>query len=191
MAILLPGMFGFATPPRTGVYWFVHACREAELMLIPNKQAVLCSLYPWQERSENILRVSLVRHPCDWLRSVYDTICGRDIPTTGIVVLAKHGFISLPRTSFEQFVTQYLEVLPGKITELQDSYKADSRLRLEDMPWALVELLETLSIKQEKLDCVIKLPKQHVAKKRAVWKQKHYDAVLKEEQQFCEALDYY
>ena len=197
MVLLLPGMFEFASPPRTGVHWFVQSCREAGLLLFPDISSVKSSFYLWPEqveRDKDTLRVSLVRHPCDWLRSVFDAFrlgFNSESKNVGSKYLWPR-FVELPKKQgFDKFVVRYLEAMPGEITRIFDSYKADSRIRLEDMPWALVDLLESFGIEQKGLDRVIALPPQAKASMRSKWRPDLRQRVLDAEAEFCRALDYY
>jgi len=197
MPLLLSEMFEFAAPPRTGVHWVVRACREAGLMLFPNNGSVAASLLPWPEQadtsSKGMLRVSLVRHPCDWLRSVYDIyrlalyLGNPELTSLVQKLVIRSG------CDFDQFVSDYLETKPGEISRIFNSYKADSRMRLEDMPWALVELLESFGVKQKSLDRVMALPPQEkiLILNRSKWHPDLRQRVLDAEVKLCQDLDYY
>ena len=198
MALLLPGMFEFAAPPRTGVHWFVQACREAGLLLLPDEGSVTASFCLWSEQSKDDkseLRVTLVRHPCDWLRSVFDAFwAGLQFDNVGLKCLWSQQFVNLPKNDFDSFTTSYLETMPGEIGRIFDSCKADTRLRLEDMPWALVELLESLGVEQKALDRVIALPPQAKSPflyARSKWRPELRRRLLESEADFCQKLDYY
>jgi len=202
MVLLLPGMFEFAAPPMTGGHWFVQACREAGLLLFPDNSAFSASFYPWPEgierdRDKDALRVSLVCHPCDWLRSVFDAFRlgpNSESKNVGSKYLWPR-FVELPKKQgFGKFVVRYLEAMPGEATRIFNSYKADTRLRLEDMPWALVELLESMGIDRKSLDRVLALEGRQDAPKRSKWRPGRPDLrqqVMEAEAEFCRDLDYY
>ena len=44
---------------------------------------------------------------------------------------------------FKDFVEDYLDHCPGAVGRVFAQYRADSCLRLEDMPWALIDLLKS------------------------------------------------
>lgn len=194
MPIIFPEMFEFAAPPKTGVQWFVQACQEADLPFSDDSSFIVSSFVCWPKDSpRDLLRVSLVRHPCDWLRSMFDEI--RDTHLASLSILKLLGkkqtsplYGSLP--TFDRFVTSYLEHIPGSVGRSFNSYKCDSRLRLEDMPWALVELLETLGVKRRTLDRVIKLDVPSVDH-RSWWRPDLRQRVLEAEAEICRELDYY
>lgn len=191
MVLLLPKMFEFAAPPRTGVSWFVRACREAGLEMFPDEHSISASFLSWKEQAaKDILRVSLIRHPCDWLRSVFDSF---DVlrENVGLKRFRYHEFADSPYGSFDEFVVQYLETKSGLIGQIFDSYQANTRMRLEDMPWALVELLESFGVKQKSLDRVANLPPQAGVLSRSEWRSDLRQQVMESEIEFCQNLDYY
>jgi len=192
MALSLPGMFDFAAPPRTGVRWFVKACRCSDLMLFPNSGSVAATFHPWPTpREDSELRVTLVRHPCHWLRSLYDSFqAGFYLENAGLSRLWGQ-FVELRKESFESFVLDYIEKMPGKIASVFDSYKADVRVRIEDMPWALTELLASLGVPKVSLDKIISLGAVNRTRCKSEWKAGLFDRVAAMEKQFCEDLDYY
>ena len=193
MALSLPGMFDFAAPPRTGVCWFVKACRCSNLMLFPNSGSVAASFHPWPTPREDgeVLRVALVRHPCHWLRSLYDSFrTGLYLENASLSRLWGQ-FVEIRKDSFESFVLDCIEKMPGKITAIFDSYKADVRMRIEDMPWALTELLDSLGVEKSLLDKIASLPPVARSRNKSEWKAGLFDRVVAVEKQFCEDLDYY
>jgi len=192
MALSLPGMFDFAAPPRTGVRWFVEACRCSDLMLFPNSGSVAAAFHPWPTpREDSELRVTLVRHPCHWLRSLYDSFrTGLYLENAGLNKLWSQ-FVELRKESFELFALDYMEKMPGKITSIFDLYKADVCMRIEDMPWALTELLDSLGMEKSLLDKIVSLPPVACSRNKSEWKAGLFDQVIAAEKRFCEDLDYY
>lgn len=196
MVLLLSKMFEFAAPPRTGIHWFVRACQEANLEMFPDSHSVSASYLPWEgQAKKDTIRLSLVRHPCDWLRSVFDTFQavrqGVLQENAGLYGLRCYGFDGLSEDNFDEFVVQYLERRSGGIGRIFDSYQADTRMRLEDMPWAFIELLESLGVEKKSLDRVYNLPPQARAPSRSEWQPDLKQQVLKSEAEFCQNLDYY
>jgi len=194
MPLILPGMFEFAAPPRTGVRWFVEACHTAGLVSLPSTASVTASYRPWPiTASADSLRVSLVRHPCHWFRSLYDSLrFGLHLECVALEQL-REQFVGLRKESFESFALDYLEKMPGKITSVFDSYKSDIRIKLEDMPWALAELLNSLDAKKRELHKVFSLPSigRLPSMCKSKWKAPLFDQMIEAEKQFCEDLDYY
>jgi len=95
------------------------------------------------------------------------------------------------RDSFAPFVRDYLAKASGTISKMFDSYGSDVRLRLEDMPWALVELFESLGVPKAMQDRVIELEKQKVSPQISKWEPHLFQRVLESEAVFCADLDYY
>jgi len=204
MVLILPKMFEFAAPPRTGVHWFVEACTKAGLETLfsnpgtNNIHLVTTSFTSWygqRQVEKNTLRISLVRHPCDWLRSMFDAWQNKQDTLIreymGYCCFHYRGFVKPPDSDFNKFVTRHLERRSGEIGRIFDSYRADIRLRLEDMPWALIELLESLGIEQNKLNQIVDLPPQSKTASRSTWQSNLRQQVLESEASFCRDLDYY
>lgn len=216
MVLVLPKMFEFAAPPRTGVHWFVKVCTEAGLETFPSIYLVPTSFIPWSGHGQikkDVFRVSMVRHPCDWLRSMFDAwqnssqniffqthmrLCRFRFHESSWIGdgdnqnhFPYREFASSPGSHFDEFVVRYLKRNAGEIGRIFDSYKTDTRLRLEDMPWALIELLESLGVEQDKLDRIVDLAPQSKAETRSRWQSDLRQQVLESETEFCQNLDYY
>ncbi len=137
--------FHFACPPGTGASWFVKACQLAGLG--PGFTHRAYTRFP--EGSSNVLKVSLVRHPCDWLAHRYEVLLsGRHNNHIG-------PFGGLCLDTFDKFVLGYLKLPTGAVGCLFDAYQADTCMKIEDMPWAFLELMGSLGIEQ-KLSTVVK-----------------------------------
>lgn len=189
------GLFQFAAPPRTGVSWVTEACRSAGLfsLSMPRSAQVRAAWTPFPKRTDDSpLRVSLVRHPCYWLRSVYDSLA--NVPHSKLVPL---GFVhpvpvlTFRKDSFAAFVRDHLAKASGTIGQLFDSYKCDARMRLEDMPWAMTELLESLGVPKAMQDRVVELERRNTTVRASRWEPYLFDQVMESESQFCADLDYY
>jgi len=198
MPIDMPKMFSFAAPPRTGVHWFIKACSEAGIQTSLKSFKIACNvsylLWP-AENEKNDLRISLVRHPCCWLRSVFDAFqavrMNPFLNNAGLAHLQLYNFNDCPLTNFDEFVSWYLEKKAGEIGNIFNQYKADSRLRLEDMPWALVELLHAFGIEQHKLEQIVDVCAQARTISCSKWHPDLRQRVLESEIKLCQALDYY
>lgn len=140
-------LFCFSTPPMTGSTWFVKAAQLAGLGWHKPAEAVV----PFHSRCQcplkcgvNKPRVSLVRHPCDWLALCYMQLktdsrnySNGDSPIP---------FDSWPVRTFSAFVRAYLEERPGYIGELYAQYDSDVCLRVEDLPLAFGELMDSVGV---------------------------------------------
>jgi len=130
-------LFSFAAPPLSGVDWFVKAAQLCGLGLGSAEQAV----DPFPKRRSNILRVSLVMHPCDWLVSCYLKVhingcCGLNLGS--INTFRQDG-------SLGDFLRCY-QKQPGVVGKFFGQYEADSCMRVEDMPWALMEQMKVFDV---------------------------------------------
>jgi len=180
--------FSFAAPPRTGCDHFIEACRIAGLGKTDRIDAI--RHFPRNNDGKH-LRVSLVRHPCQWLGSVYAAL--NDFGTESSPNMHGIGtaFIVLDKSTFDDFVRSYLQMSPTGVSCLFDQYKADTRLRSEDMPWCLLELFETFEVPKVLLGLVETYWRSKVFDVVPEWTPHLYQQVLDAEWEFCEAYDYY
>lgn len=171
------GLFKFACPVYTGGRWFVRACGLAGLGEQVGK--------PFAEREgfAEPWRVTLVRHPCDWLAIFYAEIIGLGSSANKILPWG-----ALPRGSFSKFVGSCLGSWPGEVGELYNRYRAETVLRIEDCPHALVEFLESVGVPKAMRDRVKsfkpKLPWM------PNWPKRLRQAMLEVEREACEAYEY-
>lgn len=136
--------------------------------------------------SPHQIRVTHVRHPCDWLRSYYTTVAGTylDVPCVDV-------FRNLNYDSFHKFVKSYLRLMPGAIGAMFDNYHADTFIRLEDEPIGLVSLLKSTGCKFNRAKVLsLTTPANKSAEKLPVWTDNLYRSVLEAEKTFVEAFDY-
>lgn len=126
--------FTFAGPPRCATTWVLAVCRDLGL----KSSGWSCdSAKHIPDTDSNSFRVSTVRHPCQWLRSVYHSIRGGligNVPFDSISVLARE-------VTEKEFLQKYLES-DLTVAAVFDQYQASSCLRVEDLPWALFEHLK-------------------------------------------------
>jgi len=171
-------LFDFACPKRTGGLWFWKASQLAglgmgftrayELEDAPRIQ----TMFP-RVNKDNKLRLSLVRHPCNWLASYY---------------------VNTPqyRESFDTYVEGVLSCgCSRSVKRLFATYKADIVLRLEDMPWAYIELLESLGVGAEYRDNVRQLKPQNVSTNLPKWNPELRKRVMKVEKEMCDEYEYF
>ena len=176
-------VFHYAAPPRTGNGWILEASRVVGIK-ISDAEAVSIP-FPKERGKQEVFRVSLVRNPCDWLRSCYAALLNGDIYPDSV-----SAFGSIPRGSFFEFVNSYLNIMPGGIGHLFRCYKADSYLRIEDMPWAFIELLESLQVPKVLRDKCRELPAANVSLHLPRWNPHQRAAVVQVESELCETYDY-
>ena len=175
--------FHFACPPRTGTIWFLKACQLAGLGpgFKEAAHAPFCA-----RASKSVLRVSLVRNPCDWLASCYSIITenGRDVDHLV-------PFAQLNSSTFDDFVYDYLYHFPGFVTKLFLSYKADTYMRIEDMPEAFIELMQSIGVSDTIANMALSLKKQNVSKTIVQWDDRLRERVRVLDRKIFDSFEYY
>jgi len=172
-------LFQFASLPRTGVGWFLRATEAIGLKRSERREAF--SEFTNLE-DDDAYRISLVRHPCSWLLSCYKSIEAKD---------ADHLMLSLntlPHETFEEFVRAYLQQLSGAYGMWMNMYKANSYLRIEDVPHTFEESMLMLNISYamaQRCRGVAKLNISHS------WNPTLHRLVMESEKELCETFDYY
>ncbi len=175
-------IFDFAAPPRTGVSWFLAAAQLAGLGPGFRHGAHV----PFSGSVRRGFRVSLVRHPCDWLASCYAVRASRGPSSNGMAFAN-----CLDLGSFDEFVRSYLRKRPGAVGRLYNEYEADARLRIEDVPWSFIELMESFGIIKEMREKCVKLGRRSATPDwNPRWDGGMRRAVLGAERETCDAHEY-
>jgi hypothetical protein len=87
--------------------------------------------------------LTIVRHPFTWLNSYYRQIKGGFINQKEVDELAP---LARESASFEHFVRKYINQKPGHVWEMVKAYRANTIIRIEDLPWAAVDFFITLGV---------------------------------------------
>ena len=171
--------FDFASPPRTGTTWFVQACALTSLGERSRGQVHLL------HDDSPTLKITHVRHPCDWLASYFQTIHGGylDVPCVD-------EFRFLEFSSFGSFIKSYLRKMPGSIGRMFKAYRATSYIRLEDEPFGLLELLKSCEIEHKATKIKTLAPANRARQHLPIWERHTWAAVLEAEHEFVEEFDY-
>lgn len=169
----------FACPPHVGAEWFIKTAQLAGFG--PGFAHSAYEPFPPSRSSGTILRVSLVRNPADWLVEYFDNWC---LATNHVGPLAR-----LPKVDWEGFLCSYLQEHQGYIGRMYQGYESDTVLRIEDMPWALLELLRSLGIGEEYLNLVRR--RRAPACPVRQWDLGLRKRVLEAERETCNAYDYF
>ena len=127
------------------------------------------------------LRVSLVRHPCDWLEHCYLLLKSGAIDKKLV-----WGFGDSPLYSFEVFVEDYLHRIPSEVGLIYQRYRADSVIRIEDMPLAFYELLDALGLPRSSMCSVPSIRKPE----RQIWNSRLRRKACQTEKDVLECYDY-
>ena len=176
------GSFLFACPPRTGTTWFVKACQLVGLGVGFTDKAHT----PFCCKKDCNIKISLVRHPCNWITSCYSAVVNKDP-----CYLFLGPFTCLDTTSLNSFVRDYLNKFPGYISILFSKYKADTYMRLEDMPWAFIEFAESLGSGLYNIDLCRNLKKQNVTETLYFMKPEYRDKLRESDRLLYDTYDYY
>ena len=127
--------FRFGAAPYTGELWVMRAARHVGCT--PDGGSVwdppICD-------DPSKLTVTLVRHPCEWLRCYYHFATQPlNLPLIDVLLpLAKRSW------TFEEFAARYLDEVPGQYNRIVESYRGDSAIRFEDLTWGIIELFQAV-----------------------------------------------
>ena len=164
-------LFHFAAPPCTAVDWFQRAMGVLGFEIIANKFA-----YAVFDPDAEGLRVSLIRNPYDWLPDINEfTRVNRRV--------ASEITLCIPST---------VTITNNYATAAFSAYAADVCLRVEDLPWAFLELLDSVGCRARESAMFKKFPMQvgltHPGKSlSAAQRQRIYES----EREFMERYDYW
>lgn len=172
--------FCFAAPPRTGNLWFRAAARICGLNEL-NVDDEYNTFHPVGK-----LKVTIVRHPFNWLGSCYISLCSGMLNSDNIILQNDLNY----RDSFRVFLLDYLDTCPGSVGKFFDFYKADSMIRIEDLPEAFVELAATLGVDKIWQDTVRDLPELNASHWLPSCTNLIQD-IIKAEKELCETYDYW
>lgn len=176
--------FVFASPPRTASTWFVKACYECGLGAKQQSKVHEPPPADW-----NGYYVSLVRHPYDWLVSYHLALEGG---YTGIDCVDVFSSLSKESGDVYEFLARYLDEMPGTVGEMFSNYKASTIMRVEDLPWAVIELLESLGVKSKITSKLLEFPAVNCRRGHAhVLDKELRKKIVKAEDAFCEQYDYF
>ena len=141
-------LFQFAAAPGTGVCDFTNACRIVGL----GEHLKVEAYEPWAEKQKpGELRVTLVRHPFNWFRCIYNELKIRSLPKVLELNNLDHS------GSFLDFLQDYLRYTPGELTRLFRSYDVGVVHKAEDFPHSFIEFGKSLETPSNSLAYLNKL----------------------------------
>jgi len=135
-----------------------------------------------------LLRVTTVRHPLTWLTSYW-----RNVFPGKVSVPVVDRFADLPGQTFDEFIGQYLHMMPGAVGDMFFEYKADSYLKVEDLPMCFLELLTSLRVPMVFRDKCLEIPRMNQStrkKEKPTWIRSHAEAVMEVERSMLEHFQY-
>ena len=168
--------FSFASAPRSGSTWFMQAAANAGLG-IGHKATVHLP-----DTRTDIYKISMVRHPCDWLASYFNVIKGAILGVPSVDRFAK---LSSDWVYFDHFIDNYLNHASGCVGQMFLSYSAHTYLRIEDAPHCFFDLCDTFNITKPVMPDIVNSKTRNF-----VWDSKQYEQVIEAELSFIEQFDY-
>lgn len=156
--------FTFASVPKTGCSWFREALAISGIEILGPPDQHLMGREPGKPTITNL------RDPATWLASWWMECNGHisDAPILDHLDDLRHG----DEDTFEEFVSRYVDQMPGEITMIFNSFKSDYVLRTESLGDDFAELLDLLKVPC--LNGARNLPPVNVSKD----KRKRYTPVL-------------
>jgi len=143
--ISISGGLSFACPPECG--WYIlnslHRMGVSSEQIGEVNEVVLIPFS--KERNGELLRVSCVMHPCDWIREAF---------VSGSIF----QYMDYPTKDFDLFITWILQVHRGIVGGIFSKYEADTVLRVEDFPWNMIELMDSIGYDKSLIDHLRKVP---------------------------------
>lgn len=179
-------LFQFATAPRTGSTWFLKACHAAGLGELSKSRVHI----PPAANHKGFV-VTLVRHPCDWLAAYYAAIFPGSVGVPQIDALRQ--LQTYEDRGFDHFIYTILDRHePGVVGRVFDAYRANSCLRIEDTPWNVIELFDTLRVPRAMRSPIANIDKQNTTKvdRLPQWDTSLRRRVIEAEREFCDRFDY-
>ncbi len=175
-------IFRFASPPRTANTWFRKVMAEAGLgAMSAHYQHVPCP-------PGGALVVTMVRHPVVWLTSYYLHVKGGHV---GVSDVDRFAPLARQSANLDAFLLAYLGTIPGAVGWMFDAYDANTVLRVEDLPWAILSLLEASGVDDATAMRASSLPPQNVYKGTVPKVSSRIQrAIIGAEKQFCEEYGY-
>ncbi len=176
--------FQFAAPPRTGTAWFIEAMRCIGFETYQVEQ----SQVPFDDNRQTPIRVSIVRHPVGWLYSYYLALVSYPPRPLRSVFLE---FAGLDFCSLDDFITGYVQTRSGAIGRVFAQYEADTVMKLQDMPWALMEFAKSLELAEDGIAKIADLKPINVSNKLPRIDGSLRRLIMQAEEEFCKRYDYY
>jgi len=172
--------FRFAAPPGVGSTWFILSMWEAGVKAYgyPGDAYI-----PFGDSIQwDTLKVSLVRHPLDWLAHQYLERRQGSCPPV-------EPFDDFRVSHFDNFVEDYLEQSPGGVGDLYARYNADTVMRIEDMPGAFYEFMTSLGLTTNLRRHGLRAPR--LLGPLPEWNPRLREKVARAEAETLERYDYY
>lgn len=156
--------FTFAPPARTGSTWFRKALMAVGFEYADRGEVMdVRGVHHYFHEPWRAMRVTLVRHPCDWLASMYRACWPARLE------VASDALNEIPRsTPFNAFVERVIEEHPGIVGRLYDAYDATVRLRTDRLSEQFVPFAIELGVPEARAEHARAMPpdntsREHIA----------------------------
>lgn len=187
--------FCFASAPRTASTWVQHATKLTPYDLVSGNTF---SVHRPFVGDYTVPRLSMVRHPLDWLLSYWYAIGSGILQTSDS--LKDIGLIARRCSSPSEFVQAVADEKPGIVGRVFSGYEATSMCRVEDLPYSYIAFLMTIGPVSSGLqEQIVKCPV--VNKKTTKHNREPIDvmdlpkhtrrALLSAEAEYCDRFEYY
>jgi len=173
------GPFRYASAPRTATTWIKQASAVAGLIGGG-------SVHVPHDDDQSKIRLSSVRHPADWLRSYWTAIWPSQIQIDLVDGLRK---TCDGAASFDDFVRLYLRGCWG-IGNMHEGYGADVVIRVEDLPWAFVEFLDSVGVEKRARERCLLIGRPNVSSELPKMSPLLRDRIIEAEWPMVEKYDY-
>lgn len=184
MPVDFNGLFRFAGAPRTATTWIRNAAVAAGL----NENGRTTVHVPHAPGPSSVPRLTVVRRPTSWIRSYWTAIYPGFIGVDCFDELRKN----INASSFDGIVRQYLSRCPGWIGRMFDAYGGDVVIRVEDLPWAFVEFLESVGVEKERRERCLTMAPMNATKREFVplWNRSLLDRLREAEADLIDRYEY-
>jgi hypothetical protein len=176
-------MLEFAALPNTGASWFLHA-----MSVCGYRYPVPLQAYTPFEGDTDLPRVTLVRHPCQWILAMYRSGCMKGWSTE-----RKREEFLAQNPTFEQYVANVYSSRCSVYFILFAEYKSDIVLRVEDFPTSFLVIAKSLKLLRN-LSSIDREVLQNPIRSEDIppdgWDQDTWRRILSSEKEMATEFDY-
>lgn len=154
------GLFQFASAPRTASTWFTSASKAVGLC-DPGRVFTVEEVHAYfpQERT-GVPRITLVRHPVDWLASFFSLVYPAPLGLRSDRLCEFCHRYEVD--SFDRFLELSLDWYPGIVGQFFADYDADIVLRTDRISEGFCQVMESMGIDNTALGTVRNMPPANV-----------------------------
>jgi len=139
---------------------------------------------PFNGKTQKLFQFGLVRHPVDWLETIFELLSGRD---RGFYTPILAEFSILETKDLDSFAYQYSQLCPGAIGRFFGRHVCDSVVKCEDLPAGLYFAFDLVQSGIPQAQWGLKpLPRHHRKMDRS-----RQRLVMQNESNFVETYEYF